>query len=118
MQCIMCNQPAVYVRSTQFAGDHPFCKEHAEKEKDFLVNDSYEYWYKLEDEFDSNEIDIEYSFTSNCHCHTCNPIDYKRPDSVYMRLCPICGNKRCPKATDHRLECTNSNEPNQEGSIY
>jgi Zn finger protein HypA/HybF involved in hydrogenase expression len=54
-----------------------------------------------------------------CWCHTCRPIDYvKDPLSVYMRLCPSCGNKRCPKATDHRNECTNSNEPNQIGSIY
>jgi hypothetical protein len=37
---------------------------------------------------------------------------------VRMFLCPTCGNKRCPKATDHRLACTNSNEPNQEGSDY
>ena len=35
-----------------------------------------------------------------------------------MILCPDCGNKRCPKATDHRLQCTNSNEPGQEGSSY
>ena len=52
-----------------------------------------------------------------CHCHTCRPIDPRDPESVYMRLCS-CGNKRCPKATDHRNECTNSNEPNQSGSIY
>jgi hypothetical protein len=35
-----------------------------------------------------------------------------------MILCPSCGNKRCPKATDHRLECTGSNEPGQKGSAY
>lgn len=35
-----------------------------------------------------------------------------------MILCPECGNKRCPKATDHKLECTNSNEPGQAGSDY
>ena len=35
-----------------------------------------------------------------------------------MVLCIICGNKRCPKATNHRLECTNSNELGQEGSDY
>lgn len=38
--------------------------------------------------------------------------------NVRMFLCPECGNKRCPKATDHRLDCTNSNEPGQEGSDY
>lgn len=35
-----------------------------------------------------------------------------------MLLCPTCGNKRCPKATDHELACTDSNEPDQPGSIY
>ena len=35
-----------------------------------------------------------------------------------MLLCPTCGNKRCPKATDHTLACTDSNEPGQAGSIY
>ena len=35
-----------------------------------------------------------------------------------MILCSECGNKRCPKATNHELQCTNSNEPNQAGSIY
>jgi len=57
-------------------------------------------------------------YPTGCWCHTCRPIDYNDPDSVYMRLCPICGNKRCPKATDHRLDCTNSNDPGQKGSIY
>lgn len=35
-----------------------------------------------------------------------------------MFLCSKCGNKRCPRATDHRLFCTNSNEPGQPGSNY
>lgn len=30
-------------------------------------------------------------------------------------LCPDCGNKRCPKASDHLLDCTGSNEPGQPG---
>ena len=33
-------------------------------------------------------------------------------------VCPDCGNKRCPKASNHRHQCTGSNEPNQRGSIY
>ena len=33
-----------------------------------------------------------------------------------MILCPTCGNKRCPHATDHRLDCTGSNDPGQAGS--
>lgn len=33
-------------------------------------------------------------------------------------VCATCGNKRCPKASDHEFACTNSNEPGQPGSIY
>lgn len=33
-------------------------------------------------------------------------------------VCPLCGNKRCPMATDHRLTCTRSNAPNQPGSDH
>lgn len=42
----------------------------------------------------------------------------ERAMSRTMFLCPTCGNKRCPKASDHRLACTDSNEPGQKGSIY
>lgn len=35
-----------------------------------------------------------------------------------MIACPNCGNKRCPKATDHNHRCTGSNEPGQPGSRY
>lgn len=39
-------------------------------------------------------------------------------EMTMMVLCPTCGNKRCPHATDHDLACTNSNEPGQKGSAY
>lgn len=45
-------------------------------------------------------------------CWVCTP-DYHR-----MLLCPKCGNKRCPHASNHNLACTASNEPGQPGSIY
>jgi hypothetical protein len=35
-----------------------------------------------------------------------------------MILCPACGNKRCPRATNHNHACTNSNDPGQAGSEY
>lgn len=48
-KCIICNQPAEWVRSTQFAGDHPYCEYHAKKEDDFgEESDSYFYWYKID----------------------------------------------------------------------
>lgn len=37
---------------------------------------------------------------------------------VGIIVCETCGNKRCPHATDHRHQCTNSNAPGQPGSIY
>jgi hypothetical protein len=40
------------------------------------------------------------------------------PEGLPMICCSVCGNKRCPKATDHTLACTGSNEPGQEGSVY
>ena len=59
---------------------------------------------------------------SECGCHKCldGKVDiYGWPLSMTrMILCPLCGNKRCPHATDHELACTGSNEPNQLGSIY
>ena len=45
--CLECGKPAVWVRDTQFAGEHPYCQEHAEQQTDFLEADSYAYWYKL-----------------------------------------------------------------------
>ena len=61
----------------------------------------------------------------NCWCHYCHRNDYvetgflKIPYSATrMILCPQCGNKRCPHASDHRIKCTNSNEPGQPGSVY
>lgn len=59
----------------------------------------------------------------NCgNCHKCykgralipgGPVTLDR-----MLVCPECGNKRCPKASDHVLSCTGSNEPGQPGSVY
>ena len=56
-----------------------------------------------------------------CPCLRC--IKERDIDSGYlfqsaMQLCPVCGNKRCPKGTDHDLECTGSNEQGQIGSSY
>jgi hypothetical protein len=49
--CVECEKTAEWVRSTQFAGEHPYCEEHARLESDF--NDepnSYTFWYKIKDE--------------------------------------------------------------------
>lgn len=55
-----------------------------------------------------------------CWCHKCNegravngiPFSLTR-----MILCPDCGNKRCPKASNHEFACTVSNQPGQIGTL-
>lgn len=58
-----------------------------------------------------------------CECHRCIKENDLRSGGLplnltKMILCPICGNKRCPHASDHRLGCTGSNEAGQPGSVY
>jgi len=59
-----------------------------------------------------------------CHCTSCLMEAGNDPRTglpwtlEIMSLCETCGNKRCPKATNHRLACTDSNEPGQPGSRY
>ena len=63
---------------------------------------------------------------NECCCHKCikekNLVESENSvlplSSTRMILCPICGNKRCPHASDHDLPCTGSNEPGQPGSVY
>lgn len=58
-----------------------------------------------------------------CWCERCDK-EQAGPNEISlflrfrMNLCPMCGDKRCPRATDHRNECTGSNEPGQPGSSY
>ena len=33
-------------------------------------------------------------------------------------VCNVCGNRRCPKASDCALECTGSNASGQVGSVF
>lgn len=51
----------------------------------------------------------------DCWCRTCRPVAL---NDMRFVVCPDCGNKRCPRANDHRNSCTWSNDPGQEGSAY
>ncbi|WP_258315987.1 hypothetical protein [Klebsiella pneumoniae] len=51
----------------------------------------------------------------DCWCRACRPVVL---NDMRFVVCPDCGNKRCPRANDHRNACTGSNEPGQEGSAY
>lgn len=59
-----------------------------------------------------------------CGCAACDTFLRKVADLDYldmpsgMIVCSVCGNKRCPHATDHEEECTGSNAPGQPGSSY
>lgn len=59
----------------------------------------------------------------SCYCYNCNVDRLDESGrlpyvATRMIVCPECGNKRCPHATDHNLACTNSNDPGQPGSRY
>ena len=60
--------------------------------------------------------------TGGCWCHACNKdvlVDGWLPYNMsLMILCPVCGDKRCPHAYNHVIQCTNSNKPGQKGSVY
>lgn len=54
-------------------------------------------------------------------CYSClnqPELGLQNPAAQRMILCADCGNKRCPKATDHSHDCTGSNEVGQAGSRY
>jgi hypothetical protein len=63
------------------------------------------------------------SLRSCCHTHWYEDflkLDKKDKDFIFSPfiVCSVCGNKRCPKATDCNLECHGSNAEGQPGSIY
>jgi hypothetical protein len=49
------------------------------------------------------------------HCMKCDP---PNPLGARMHVCETCGNRRCPRASDHEYACTGGNEPGQKGSVY
>jgi len=74
---------------------------------------------------DMNKVNNEHLSGVKCRCHQCiEDFDLKGPDGVFplnvteFIVCPKCGNKRCPKASNHRFKCAKSNEVGQKGSIY
>lgn len=62
-----------------------------------------------------SELSANSPASPSCWCRTCRPVVL---NDMRFVVCPDCGNKRCPRANDHRNACTGSNEPGQEGSAY
>lgn len=61
----------------------------------------------------------------DCYCWMCRrdiPVSANWPGITEghsrMFVCPTCGHKRCPHATDHREPCSGSNDAGQLGSRY
>ena len=61
---------------------------------------------------------IEMNDEGKCSCRKCIETN---DGSIFgwavFVVCQKCGNKRCPKASDHRMKCTGSNELNQVGEL-
>ena len=53
---------------------------------------------------------------TTCNCRQCQADRYHL--AKFMIVCKTCGNKRCPKATDHRFQCSGLNDPGQNGSVF
>lgn len=69
------------------------------------------------------------AISETCWCIDCDKIATEKaraadPESAWawgrqrMNLCPECGNKRCPRSSNHTNACTGSNELGQPGSYY
>lgn len=69
-------------------------------------------------EINSNSEIVEFDCYECYVKGTMNSDVLERMARMRMFTCRICGNKRCPKGTNHNLNCTNSNEPGQKGSRY
>lgn len=63
------------------------------------------------------------SMPTGCGCYACighKPVgtSFLTVGMTRMIVCSKCGNKRCPHSTDHRNDCTGSNDTGQAGSRY
>lgn len=65
--------------------------------------------------------------SKTCWCIDCDRIATMKAEALgdrnawlgqRMNLCPECGNKRCPRSSNHDNACTGSNETGQPGSYY
>lgn len=54
---------------------------------------------------------------AECNCWRCIGERHDTEAMQHFVVCAVCGNKRCPKADDHRHLCTNSNEPGQKARL-
>jgi len=51
-----------------------------------------------------------------CGCLAC--LRVRNRPTLWVIVCSVCGNKRCPHANNHAFACTGSNAVGQAGSVY
>jgi hypothetical protein len=61
---------------------------------------------------------LEKQSNLKCWCQECCKKETGGYNATRVVVCPDCGNKRCPRATNHELECSGSNDVGQKGSMY
>ena len=92
------------------------------KDELLLVEMGWKYGFdagKLQQAKRIEELEKEKDGCGNCHACLVGVMENNMPvTSQRMIVCSDCGNKRCPKASNHRHKCTGSNEVGQYGSIY
>lgn len=71
--------------------------------------------FREKSETSTNPVNLNFNGATDCWCRTCRPVTVT---DMRFVVCPDCGNKRCPRANDHRNDCSGSNEPGQAGSTY
>lgn len=75
----------------------------------------------MQKEMQKGLLDLQKANHSMTCCETCrNETLAQNPElwsQVTMICCSKCGHKRCPKASNHRFKCAQSNEPNQIGEL-
>jgi hypothetical protein len=78
-RCLECGGKAQYIRHTQFAGNHPYCLEHAMKEEDYKQSDSYTYWSECPVGIEVSVVNgtTEVVFVSAENGESCSPRDHK-----------------------------------------
>lgn len=62
-----------------------------------------------------NRFELYESTGTNCSCRACEQRTFP---AIRLIVCELCGNKRCPHASNHNNACTNSNDVGQIGSDW
>jgi hypothetical protein len=92
--CDECEQPATWVRRTQFAGNHYFCTMHAQREEDFGQDDlSYFFWELL-----TRSLTRPESLCSGCSRG-------RQPPDCCPHSCRLCGRAPQDQLSKSRRVC-------------